>query len=174
MWWFIVDNLFKKLKIKPKDIRLYENAFSHSSYVNEHKRKEDYERLEFLGDAVVDLVVADYLYSNLTVDEGNMTKFRASYVCENALFTYSTDLGLTEYMKLGHGEQNEEKRYTKAIALLGAIYVDLGYATARRVALSIIVPYIEKKETFFSDYKSALQEAVQSHRKSVEYVLLNE
>lgn len=175
-----MDNLFKKLKIKPKDIRLYENAFSHSSYVNEHKRKEDYERLEFLGDAVVDLVVADYLYSNLTVDEGNMTKFRASYVCENALFTYSTDLGLTEYMKLGHGEQNEEKRYTKAIvadifeALLGAIYVDLGYATARRVALSIIVPYIEKKETFFSDYKSALQEAVQSHRKSVEYVLLNE
>ena len=175
-----MDNLFKKLKIKPKDRKLYETAFSHSSYVNEHKRKEDYERLEFLGDAVVDLVVADYLYSNLTVDEGNMTKFRASYVCENALFTYSTDLGLTEYMKLGHGEQNEEKRYTKAIvadifeALLGAIYVDLGYATARRVALSIIVPYIEKKETFFSDYKSALQEAVQSHRKSVEYVLLNE
>ena len=175
-----MDNLFKKLKIKPKDRRLYETAFSHSSYVNEHKRKEDYERLEFLGDAVVDLVVADYLYSNLTVDEGNMTKFRASYVCENALYTYSTDLGLTEYMKLGHGEQNEEKRYTKAIvadifeALLGAIYVDLGYATARRVALSIIVPYIEKKETFFSDYKSALQEAVQSHRKSVEYVLLNE
>ena len=175
-----MDNLFEKLKIKPKDRRLYETAFSHSSYVNEHKRKEDYERLEFLGDAVVDLVVADYLYSNLTVDEGNMTKFRASYVCENALYTYSTDLGLTEYMKLGHGEQNEEKRYTKAIvadifeALLGAIYVDLGYATARRVALSIIVPYIEKHETFFSDYKSALQEAVQSHRKSVEYILLNE
>ena len=175
-----MDNLFEKLKIKPKDRRLYETAFSHSSYVNEHKRKEDYERLEFLGDAVVDLVVADYLYSNLTVDEGNMTKFRASYVCENALYTYSTDLGLTEYMKLGHGEQNEEKRYTKAIvadifeALIGAIYVDLGYATARRVALSIIIPYIEKKETFFSDYKSALQEAVQSHRKSVEYILLNE
>jgi len=176
----MVDNLFEKLKIKPKDRKLYETAFSHSSYVNEHKRKEDYERLEFLGDAVVDLVVADYLYSNLTVDEGNMTKFRASYVCENALYTYSTDLGLTEYMKLGHGEQNEEKRYTKAIvadifeALIGAIYVDLGYATARRVALSIIIPYIEKNETFFSDYKSALQEAVQSHRKSVEYILLNE
>jgi len=175
-----MEELFKKLKIKPKDRKLYETAFSHSSYVNEHKRKEDYERLEFLGDAVVDLVVADYLYSNLTVDEGNMTKFRASYVCENALYTYSTDLGLTEYMKLGHGEQNEEKRYTKAIvadifeALIGAIYVDLGYATARRVALSIIIPYIEKNETFFSDYKSALQEAVQSHRKSVEYILLNE
>lgn len=176
----MVDKLFEKLKIKPKDIKLYETAFSHSSYVNEHRRKEDYERLEFLGDAVVDLVVADYLYSNLLENEGNMTKFRASYVCENALFTYSSDLGLTDYMKLGHGEQNEEKRYTKAIvadifeALLGAIYVDLGYATARRVALSIIVPYIEKHETFFSDYKSALQEAVQSHRKSVEYILLNE
>ena len=137
----MVDKLFEKLKIKPKDIKLYETAFSHSSYVNEHRRKEDYERLEFLGDAVVDLVVADYLYSNLLENEGNMTKFRASYVCENALFTYSSDLG---------------------------------YATARRVALSIIVPYIEKHETFFSDYKSALQEAVQSHRKSVEYILLNE
>ena len=175
-----MDNLFKKLKIKPKDRRLYETAFSHSSYVNEHRRKEDYERLEFLGDAVVDLVVADYLYSNLTVDEGNMTKYSPNYVCENGLSIYSTDSGLTEYMKLGHGEQNEEKRYTKAIvadifeALLGAIYVDLGYATARRVALSIIVPYIERKATFFSDYKSALQEAVQSHRKSVEYILLNE
>ncbi len=175
-----MDKLFEKLKIKPKDVRLYETAFSHSSYVNEHKRKEDYERLEFLGDAVVDLVVADYLYSNLQENEGNMTKFRASYVCENALYTYSTDLGLTDYMKLGHGEQNEEKRYTKAIvadifeALVGAIYVDLGYATARRVVLNIIVPYIEKHATFFSDYKSALQEAVQSHRKSVEYNLLNE
>ena len=175
-----MDKLFKKLKIKPKDIRLYETAFSHSSYVNEHRRKEDYERLEFLGDAVVDLVVADYLYSNLQENEGNMTKFRASYVCENALFTYSTDLGLTDYMKLGHGEQNEEKRYTKAIvadifeALVGAIYVDLGYATSRRVVLNIIVPYIEKHATFFNDYKSALQEAVQSHRKSVEYNLLNE
>ena len=109
-----------------------------------------------------------------------MTKFRASYVCENALFTYSTDLGLTEYMKLGHGEKKEKPRYTKAIvadifeALLGAIYIDLGFATARRVALGIIVPYIKNNVTFFSDYKSALQEAAQTHKRSVEYVLLNE
>ena len=175
-----MDKLFKKLKIKPKNKELYETAFSHSSYTNEHRKKANYERLEFLGDAVVDLVVADYLYANFSETEGEMTKVRASYVCENALYTYSTDLGLPEYMKLGHGEQNEKKRYTKAIvadifeAMIGAIYIDLGYATARRVALNIIVPYIEKNVTFFSDYKSALQEAVQTHKGSVEYVLLKE
>lgn len=175
-----MEKLFKKLKIKPKNIELYETAFSHSSYTNEHKKKNNYERLEFLGDAALDLVIADYLYANFSETEGEMTKVRASYVCENALYTYSTDLGLPEYMKLGHGEQNEKKRYTKAIvadifeALLGAIYVDLGYATARRVALGIIVPYIKKNVTFFSDYKSALQEAVQTTKKSVEYIQLNE
>ena len=79
-----MEELFKQLKIKPKNIELYRTAFSHSSYVNEHKVKNDYERLEFLGDAVLDLVVADYLYSNYKETEGEMTKVRASYVCENA------------------------------------------------------------------------------------------
>ena len=175
-----MEKLFNKLKIKPKTLELYDTAFSHSSYTNEHKKKDSYERLEFLGDAVVDLVVADYLYENYHETEGEMTKVRASYVCENALYTYSTDLGLDNYMKLGHGEKKEKPRYTKAIvadifeALLGAIYIDLGFATARRVALGIIVPYIKNNVTFFSDYKSALQEAVQTTKQSVEYVLIDE
>ena len=73
-----MKKLYEKLKITPNDETLYNIAVSHSSYANEHKAKKDYERLEFLGDAVVDLVVADYLYSNHDDNEGEMTKVRAS------------------------------------------------------------------------------------------------
>ena len=149
--------------------------------MSEHKAKNDYERLEFLGDAVLDLVVADYLYSNQKEKEGEMTKIRASYVCENALFEYSMNLGLNEYIKVGHGEEKEGGKFKKAIvadifeALIGAIYLDLGYATARKTVLQIIVPYIENPDiTFFSDYKSALQEYVQTVQKSLTYNLIKE
>ena len=159
-----MDELFKKLNIMPKDMRLYEIAFSHSSYANEHKAKKDYERLEFLGDAVLDLVMADYLYRNHNENEGEMTKVRASYVCENALYEYSLDLGLNKYIKVGHGEELNGGKLKKAIvadifeSLMGAIYLDLGYATVRKVILNIIVPYVTNPNiTFFQDYKSALQ-----------------
>lgn len=176
-----MEKLFEQLKISPKNLTLYANAFSHSSYANEHKAKNDYERLEFLGDAVLDLVIADYLYSNHSEKEGEMTKIRASYVCENALYEYSINLGLNEYIKVGHGEEKEGGKYKKAIvadifeALIGAIYIDLGYATARKTVLDIIVPYIENPNiTFFSDYKSALQEYVQTTQKSLIYNLVKE
>ena len=176
-----MEELFNKLNIKPKDIKLYNTAFSHSSYANEHKAKGDYEKLEFLGDSVVDLVIADYLYSHNSESEGEMTKIRASYVCENALYEYSMDLGLNKYIKVGHGEEKEGGKYKKAIvadifeALMGAIYLDLGYATARKTVLNIIVPYIEDPQiTFFSDYKSSLQEYVQTEQKSVFYELIEE
>ena len=176
-----MDELFEKLKIKPKNKELYKTAFSHSSYANEHKAKQDYERLEFLGDAVVDLVIADYLYSNKKENEGEMTKVRASYVCENALYEYSMSLGLNNYIKVGHGEEKEGGKFKKAIvadifeAFVGAIYLDLGYATARRTVLNIIVPYIENPNiTFFSDYKSALQEYIQTTQKSLHYELIKE
>ena len=122
-----MDNLFEKLKIKPKDRRLYETAFSHSSYVNEHKRKEDYERLEFLGDAVVDLVVADYLYSNLTVDEVRkigielglpyelVYKTPSDGLCgksdeDNLGFTYSA---LDEYLRTGNCDNDVKELIDK-------------------------------------------------------------
>lgn len=177
----IMNELFEKLNIKPNDIKLYNTAFLHSSYANEHRAKADYERLEFLGDSVVDLVIADYLYSCKSESEGEMTKVRASYVCENALYEYATNLGLNKYIKVGHGEEKEGGKYKKAIvadifeALMGAIYIDLGYATARRTVLNIIVPYIENPDiTFFSDYKSALQEYVQTEQKSLVYELVEE
>ncbi len=174
-----MDELFQKININPKDISIYKSAFSHSSYTNEHKAKSNYERLEFLGDAVLDLVVADYLFKNHKDSEGEMTKVRASYVCENANYCYANSLGLQNYILVGNGEQKEGIK--KAIvadifeALMGAIYIDLGYATVRKVILDIIVPYIEDPNTsFFSDYKSALQEYVQTEQKSLEYNLIHE
>ena len=176
-----MEELFKRLNIEPKDMSLYKNAFSHSSYVNEHKVKNDYERLEFLGDAVLDLVVADYLYTHYKETEGEMTKVRASYVCENANYCYATGLGLSKYILVGHGEQKEGGNFKKAIvadifeALMGAIYIDLGFSTVRNVILKVVVPYIEDPNvTFFSDYKSSLQEYVQTEQKSLEYKLVNE
>lgn len=176
-----MEELFNKLNIKPKDFILYKTAFSHSSYVNEHKVKNDYERLEFLGDAVLDLVLADYLYTHHKESEGEMTKVRASYVCENANYCYATDLGLSKYILVGHGEQKAGGNFKKAIvadifeALMGAIYIDLGYSTVRKTILNIVVPYIEDPNvTFFSDYKSSLQEFVQTEQKSLEYTLADE
>ena len=175
-----MKELFQKLGIKPKNMALYKTAFSHSSYVNEHKEKHDYERLEFLGDAVLDLVVSDYLFNHFKENEGEMTKERASYVCENANYCYANDLNLSNYILVGHGEQ-KEKQVKKAImadifeALMGAIYIDLGYATARKTILNIVAPYIENPSiTFFNDYKSSLQEYVQTEQNSLEYRLIKE
>ncbi len=176
-----MDALFEKIGIKPKQLKLYETAFCHSSYVYENHLKSDYERLEFLGDAVLDLVISDYLYNQFDVKEGDMTKMRANYVCENACFQYAYDLGFSDYIRVGHGEEETGGRYKKVIladifeAFMGAIYLDLGYATVRRVLLGIIVPYIkDPKVNFFSDYKSALQEYVQTEQRSLVYELVDE
>ncbi|MBQ3436034.1 MAG: ribonuclease III [Bacilli bacterium] len=176
-----MEDLFKRLGIKIKDINLYNSAFSHSSYANEHKKKIDYERLEFLGDAVIDLVISEYLYQKSDLGEGQMTKLRASYVCEDALYRYSTDLELNKYLKVGHGEEKSGGKHKKAIvadifeALMGAIYLDLGFDTVRRIILEIVVPYIEDEEViFFNDYKSSLGEAVQTDNKSLQYEVIKE
>lgn len=176
-----MDQLFKQLEIIPREMKLYSAAFSHSSYVYENHLKSDYERLEFLGDAVLDLVISDYLYQSLNVKEGDMTKIRASYVCENACFQYAYDLHLSDYIRVGHGEEVDGGRYKKVIladifeAFMGAVYMDLGYDTAKKVILKVIVPYIENPNIiFFSDYKSALQEYVQTEQKSLNYELVSE
>ncbi len=176
-----MEELLKKIGVIPNNKKLYEQAFTHTSYSFEHNLKESYETLEFLGDAIVDLVVSDYLYNSKLYEEGEMTKIRASYVCENALYEYGMDLGFSQYIKVGHGETITGGKYKKAIvadvfeALMGAIYIDLGYEKVKQVALGIIVPYIEdKNKVFFSDYKSALQEAVQTDKKSLEYILIEE
>ena len=155
----MADTIFDWLKrngISFSDRRLILEALTHSSYVNERHLKADYERLEFLGDAVLDLVVSDYLYRHSDKKEGDMTKIRASYVCENACFRYASDLEFSNYIKVGHGEELEGGRYKKVIladifeAFMGAIYLDLGYDTVKKVLLDIVVPYIEDESiTFF-------------------------
>ena len=176
-----MKELFEILKIRPNNEELYNLAFSHSSYVNEKKLKNNYERLEFLGDAVLDLVMSDYLYNHFAFKEGDMTKIRANYVCEKACFTYASDLNFSKYIKVGHGEEREGGRFKKVIladifeALMGAIYEDLGYLEAKRVILDIITPYIENNTTvFLNDYKSSLQELVQTDKRSVHYELIDE
>ena len=176
-----MDKLFQKLGIVPNNKDLYRLAFSHSSYVNERHLKEDYERLEFLGDAVLDLVVSVYFYRHSDKKEGDMTKIRASYVCENACFRYASDLEFSNYIKVGHGEELEGGRYKKVIladifeAFMGAIYLDLGYDTVRKVLLEIIVPYIEDESvTFFHDYKSSLQEFIQTEQRTLQYKVIKE
>lgn len=176
-----MKELFDKLKIKPNDLKLYTLAFSHSSYTYERHLKADYERLEFLGDAVLDLVVSDYLYRHYTLQEGDMTKTRAEYVCENACYTYASNLNFSNYIRVGHGEELEGGRFKKVIladifeAFMGAIYLDLGYEVAKETILEIIVPYIEDKNiVFFNDYKSSLQELVQTDQRNLYYEVIEE
>ena len=176
-----MKELFKRINIIPNSEKVYNTAFSHSSYVNENNLKADYERLEFLGDAVLELISSDYLYNNLNIKEGDMTKLRASYVCEDACFKYASDLDFSNYIRVGHGEEKDGGRYKKVIladifeAFIGALYLDQGFEKTKEVVLNIIVPFIENPDiTFFSDYKSILQEYTQTDRRSLKYVLTNE
>ena len=180
MLWVIVMDLLEKLEIPYKNVKLYENALTHTSYANENGVKS-YERLEYLGDAVLELVISEYLYKNTEYEEGKMTKYRSHYVCENANFEYSMRLGLNEYLKLGHGEEERGGKYRKAIvadifeSFIGAMYLDLGFENVKQFIYKHIIPLIEDKSIdFFDDYKSVLQELVQTDKKSLEYVVVDE
>ncbi len=163
--------------IIPNNKKLYDVALSHSSYANEHHNKKDYERLEFLGDAVLELVMSDYIYRNFEKDEGSMTKTRANYVCEEALAKYMNDLDLIKYIKVGNGEIREIQKAIIADifeSLMGAIYLDQGFEMVKRIILKIIEPYVLEKTNFNVDYKSILQEAMQTDKRSFVYETVNE
>lgn len=173
--------LLDRFNIKTDNMHIYDTAFSHSSYCNEHNLTEDYQRLEFLGDKVLDLIMSDYLYNTTDYEEGKMTKIRSMYVCENALYEYALLLDFPEYVKVGKGEEASGGKHRKATladmfeSFLGAVYLDQGYRKAREIVYEIVIPFIkEKPETFFMDYKSKLQEMVQTTKKSVTYELINE
>jgi len=172
--------LLNKLGIKTNNINLYETAFTHTSFANE-EGVESYERLEYLGDAVLELVMSEYLYLKLNLDEGEMTKIRAHYVCEVALNEYSTRLGLNEYLKLGHGEESSGGKYRRAItadiyeAFIGALFLDQGIEVAKRFIHESAIKILESEElSFFDDYKSELQELIQTDKRSLEYVIIDE
>jgi ribonuclease-3 len=172
--------LLEDLDIIPRDISLYERAFLHSSYCNENGIKDSYERLEFLGDKVIDLIISEYLYKHCNAEEGMMTKIRAAYVCENALYEYALKLNFNDYVKVGKGEELSGGKNRKTIladifeSFVGALYLDLGLNMAKKFLNKIIISNIEKNNEFFNDYKSMLQELVQTDKKSVEYVVTNE
>lgn len=172
-------DIVKELKIDiNKDI--YRMAFTHTSYANEHN-VESYERLEYLGDAVLELIMSEYLYLNTNEEEGKMTKLRAHYVCENALYKYSILLNLNEYLLLGKGESENGGKERKAIvadifeSFIGALFLEKGISVVKDFIYKYIVPIIESNEIdFFDDYKSVLQELVQTDKRSLEYVVINE
>ena len=172
--------LLNKLNIPYKNIKLFRQALTHTSYANENG-VSSYERLEYLGDAVLELIMSEYLFKNTQHEEGKMTKLRAHYVCESALYEYSKRLGLNEYLLLGHGEEISGGRDRKAIvadifeSFIGAMFLDLGLEFVKNFIYEHIIPLIEKKEVdFFSDYKSVLQELVQTDRRSLEYFVVGE
>ena len=172
--------VFEKFNINTNHKSLYNEAFTHTSYANENEC-DSYERLEYLGDAVLELIMSEYLYKNTEYEEGAMTKLRSHYVCENALYEYSMRLGLNEFVLLGHGEEASGGRTRKAIiadifeAFIGAMFLDQGLPFVKQFIYENIIPLIEKKQVdFFSDYKSILQEYVQTDRRSLSYEVINE
>ena len=168
--------ILNKLNIKTKNIDLYKEAFTHSSYNNEHPEFPHYERLEFLGDAVLELIMSDYLYSSSDSEEGKMTKIRSSYVCENACATYAKDLDFPKYILLGSGEGEANDTILADIfeAFVGALYLDIGFFYTQDLVLNIIVKYIDNNIEFLQDYKSKLQELVQTVKESVIYEIIDE
>lgn len=173
--------LLNRFNIKTNNMHIYDTAFSHSSYCNEHNLKEDYQRLEFLGDKVLDLIMSDYLYNTTNYEEGKMTKIRSMYVCENALYEYALLLDFPKYVKVGKGEEASGGKHRKATladmfeSFLGAVYLDQGYRKAKEIVYEVVIPFIiDKPETFFMDYKSNLQEMVQTTKKSAIYELVKE
>jgi ribonuclease-3 len=167
-----------------QDSALIERAFIHSSYLNEHPEvdSEDNQRLEFMGDAVLQLWSAHYLYDRRPVlSEGQMTKMRASLVNETSLSKMAILLGLNDYLKLGQGEIRENGTEKPSIvadmfeSFLGALYLELGFEPIDALLRSIIdnMELSEKHQN--DDYKTRLQEFVQADdKRSIEYILVSE
>lgn len=172
-----MEELLKKLKIPYKNLALYERALTHSSYANE-QNTESYERLEFLGDAVLELLTSQHLYKNSNFSEGKMTVRRAQAVREEALVLYSDKINLKSYILLGHGE--EAKGANNAIiadvleALFAATYLDLGIKQTEKLFNKIIVPNLKETLTI-KDYKSTLQEIIHSgSKRNISYQITKE
>ncbi len=175
--------IFNELGIKINDPSLYLNAFTHTSYANEHPDSVSNERLEFLGDAILDFLFGEYLYKTYKdMPEGDMSKIRSKYVCANANCEYALELDLENYLRLGKGEK-EQGGSTKVNVLadafeafLGAMYLDSGIDSVRKILSKVIfnnIEYINKG--FFVDYKSRLQEDIQAEsRLAIEYRLEKE
>ena len=178
-----LEGLEDKIQYKFNDKKILKLAMTHSSYANEHNgtKLDNNERLEFLGDAVLELSVSTYLYNEyIDVDEGELTRTRASMVCEPTLFLCAKDIELSKFILLGNGEESTGGRNRASIvsdameALIGAIYLDGGIDKAKEFVNKFILNDIENKKLFY-DSKTILQEITQAkHMGTITYELIGE
>ena len=180
-----MQNLEKRLNYKFKDLNLLKTALSHSSYANEMKNGcSSNERLEFLGDSVLSIIVSDYIFNKFPdMPEGELTRLRASLVCEKALCSFSRELEIGKHLLLGRGEDKCGGRERDSIladafeAILAAIYIDGGMQNAKKLALNFVLRELKHshQDESFKDYKTLLQEIIQRNpEESVSYFLTAE
>lgn len=180
-----MTDLQNKIGYQFKNPALLNEALTHSSYANEHKTQhiKYNERLEFLGDSVLSIVVSDYIYKNCPeLPEGELTKLRASLVCEKSLYEFAKKIDLGKYLILSKGERNNGGADRPSIlsdafeALIAAIYIDGGIAPASKHILNFVIPAIKNsKKKKINDYKTTLQEIIQKNPgEKLEYVLVKE
>lgn len=171
----MLEKLEENIDYSFKNKELLIEAMSHSSYINERKINKTAcnERLEFLGDAVLELASSDYLFKKYgDIPEGKLSKMRAALVCEPALYECSKAIDLGNFIKLGKGEEAGGGRNKPSVvsdafeALLGAVYLDGGMEEARKIILRFILTESQIEQAHISDSKSYLQELVQAHMKS--------
>lgn len=166
-----IQNLQKTINYSFKNTRLLEVAITHSSYANETRRGSEYnERLEFLGDAVLSIIVSDYLYNHYNTPEGELTKLRAAIVCERSLDVMADKIQLGQYLLLGKGEELTGGRTRPSIiadafeALIAAIYLDGGMESAKNFVLPFVLEMLNDEDQLtFKDYKTILQEIIQQN-----------
>ncbi|WP_246637672.1 ribonuclease III [Crassaminicella profunda] len=182
----VLKELTEKLGYTFKNVDLLNEALTHSSYANENKKRniKYNERLEFLGDSVLSIVISDYLYNHLeTLQEGELTKIRASIVCEGSLANCSSIMNTGKYLLLGKGEEVTGGRERVSIladtfeAIIGAIYLDGGLSKVKIFILNSLKETIEDaiEGKIFKDYKTYLQEIVQSvNSDKINYEVVNE
>ena len=179
-----IKELEKRIGYEFHDMQMLMTAMCHSSYANEHRQRQihDNERLEFLGDAVLEVSSSDFLFHQYPdMPEGKLTKLRASIVCEPTLALCAREIHLEQYLLLGKGEEHTGGRYRDSIisdameALIGAIYLDGGFANAKEFVEKFILTDIEHKKLFY-DSKTILQEIVQRDFKEeeIQYVIIGE
>lgn len=178
-----IEELENIIEYSFKDKLLLRQALTHSSFANEQRINKygDYERLEFLGDAVLELVSSEFLFhGNLSMSEGELTKLRASVVCESALAYCARTFGLEEYIQLGKGEEMTGGRNKDSIisdvmeAIIGAVYLDGGMERAKALIHKYVLSDLTNKQLFY-DSKTTLQELVQrENRGNLHYELVNE
>ena len=179
----VLDELQSKIGYNFQNRDLLKQALTHSSFANEQKinKLKNYERLEFLGDAVLELVSSEFLFKeNPQMPEGQLTKLRASMVCEPALAYCAKDIDLGSYMLLGKGEETTGGRYRNSItsdvmeAIIGAIFLDGGIDEAKKYIYRFILSDLENKILFY-DSKTILQEEIQKKRDAqLRYELVSE